>query len=435
MSGNALIMSNAQIVGNNKSSVMAAASPINNHNNSSSSNDLRPTSVKSAALALATQTGPASISSTVRPVASNKNSKGKRRQVAHQYHDHSHDMPSTMPHITRGGVKTPFPVRLHNMLSGVEADGRTDIVSWQPHGRSFLVHKTKEFTDEIMPQYFNQGKFASFQRQLNLYGFKRLTRGPDAGSYYNELFLRGRPFLAQDIQRTKIKGNGARAASNPDAEPNFYNMPSLVGDDGVAVTGTEVQQQLQLQQRQQEQLQMQAMPQQPFALAHVSASRPNAQPVVLSSSLTQQPQPQQALISAEDPEWDTTADYLLDVLDEVLETNMDSLDYGDEDSNGCVAAKAAPQPYAAPTSLANHPGAATNMPTGGAVAAAPLAAPVPSFVTSNDDKTHAPVPLVSDDEESDAFHYYQDTLEDILSGVDLESDFELGMILERMVSE
>ena len=67
----------------------------------------------------------------------------------------------------------------------------------QPHGRSFLVHKTKEFTDRIMPKYFNQGKFASFQRQLNLYGFKRLTRGPDAGSYYNELFLRGRPDQGQ----------------------------------------------------------------------------------------------------------------------------------------------------------------------------------------------------------------------------------------------
>ena len=51
--------------------------------------------------------------------------------------------------------------------------------------------------------------------------------------------------------------------------------------------------------------------------------------------------------------------------------------------------------------------------------------------------TSAPMvgpPLVSDDEESPAF-YADDTLDNILAGVDLDSDFELGMILEKMVSD
>jgi HSF-type DNA-binding len=72
---------------------------------------------------------------------------------------------------------------------------------------------------------FRQTKFASFQRQLNLYGFRRITQGRDKGGYYHELFLRGRTLLALKMQRTKVKGTGARKASSPETEPDFYTMP------------------------------------------------------------------------------------------------------------------------------------------------------------------------------------------------------------------
>ena len=42
-----------------------------------------------------------------------------------------------------------------------------------------------------------------------------------------DFFLRGKKFLARNINRIKIKGNGARMASNPEEEPNFYIMSSL----------------------------------------------------------------------------------------------------------------------------------------------------------------------------------------------------------------
>jgi len=72
-----------------------------------------------------------------------------------------------------------------------------------------------------------QGKYQSFQRQLNIYGFKRLTTGRDKGSYYHDCFLRGKRFLCQRIERTKVKGTKTRHASSPESEPNFYLAPYL----------------------------------------------------------------------------------------------------------------------------------------------------------------------------------------------------------------
>lgn len=150
--------------------------------------------------------------------------------VQHHYHDHSADPtvdPSKIKHKAKGGVITPFPVKLHEMLDRIEADGFAHVVSWQPHGRCFVVHKPKEFVNHVMPKYFKQTKMASFQRQLNLYGFNRLTSGLDKGGYYHELFLRGKVSLAYDIQRMRVKGTGVRLPTNPDNEPNFYALPPV----------------------------------------------------------------------------------------------------------------------------------------------------------------------------------------------------------------
>lgn len=37
-----------------------------------------------------------------------------------------------------------FPVKLHYLLEDMESDGLGHIVSWQPHGRCFIVHKPKQ---------------------------------------------------------------------------------------------------------------------------------------------------------------------------------------------------------------------------------------------------------------------------------------------------
>jgi hypothetical protein len=80
--------------------------------------------------------------------------------------------------------------------------------------------------------HFNQSKLTSFQRQLNLYGFSRITTGgPDRGSYYHPFFLRGRPGLCRSIDRQRVNGNGTRRANALASEPRFYEMTPCLDSD------------------------------------------------------------------------------------------------------------------------------------------------------------------------------------------------------------
>jgi HSF-type DNA-binding len=113
------------------------------------------------------------------------------------------------------------------MLEEVKAEGKEDVISFFAHGRAFSVHDPDRFTSEVTPKYFKQSRLSSFQRQLNLYGFTRITSGPDAGGYYHELFLQGRPNLAVHMRRVGLpQGEDRRKmrAKNLRSEPNFYAL-------------------------------------------------------------------------------------------------------------------------------------------------------------------------------------------------------------------
>jgi hypothetical protein len=132
---------------------------------------------------------------------------------------------------TRGGVSEPFPEKLHRMLDEAEERGQTDIVSFYSHGRAFGVHDIDRFVSEIMPKYFKQSKWNSFARQLNLYGFVRISSGPDAGGYYHELFLKGRPNLSFHMRRVGVpQGEDRRKykVKSSLVEPDFYSMKPVV---------------------------------------------------------------------------------------------------------------------------------------------------------------------------------------------------------------
>jgi len=118
--------------------------------------------------------------------------------------------------------KLPFAWKLYEMLETVhknEVD--TDIVSWVDNGYAFKVHDLKRFVDEIVPTYFKQSKYKSFQRQLYFYGFIRETssgkEGHTPGSYRHPKFIRGKKTLCLSMAPKKAKKRGGRKSPVPDS--------------------------------------------------------------------------------------------------------------------------------------------------------------------------------------------------------------------------
>lgn len=58
-----------------------------------------------------------------------------------------------------------FPWTLHAMLELAEKENFDGVVSWLPDGKSFKVYDPSAFVKDIMPNFFQQSKYKSFQRQ------------------------------------------------------------------------------------------------------------------------------------------------------------------------------------------------------------------------------------------------------------------------------
>jgi HSF-type DNA-binding len=81
-----------------------------------------------------------------------------RTVVDHTYKDHAHDTVSkeysaAKHDVAKGGVTIPFPEKLHIMLGAALRKGFDSVISWQPHGRCFLIHEKTPFVQAIMPRY------------------------------------------------------------------------------------------------------------------------------------------------------------------------------------------------------------------------------------------------------------------------------------------
>lgn len=119
-----------------------------------------------------------------------------------------------------------FPSKLYAMLEDADSRGFESVISWQPGDKSFKVHQMAAFSKSIMPAYFAQTKFKSFQRQLNIYGWKKVQLGPNKGGYTHPSFLRGHPGLCDLIVRRKDSANNTRHFQPPQHEtPSFLQFP------------------------------------------------------------------------------------------------------------------------------------------------------------------------------------------------------------------
>lgn len=116
------------------------------------------------------------------------------------------------PFAGKGKKEPPFPLKLHQILGNPEF---AECICWNPHGRSWRILKPPVFEQLVIPLYFRHAKYASFMRQVNGWGFKRIVSGNDHNSYFHELFVREYPQLCIKMKRIK-KGEGERKRKSDD---------------------------------------------------------------------------------------------------------------------------------------------------------------------------------------------------------------------------
>lgn len=123
-----------------------------------------------------------------------------------------------------------FPLKLYRIIYEVVKSGRGDVISFFPHGRAFAVHKPKEFINEIMPKYFATGRMNTFLKQLNLYGFRRITEGRDKGGYFHSKFILGKRHMCKVIKRKKTdsKPAASKRPKSPEAKSSDAGRSSPV---------------------------------------------------------------------------------------------------------------------------------------------------------------------------------------------------------------
>lgn len=200
---------------------------------------------------------------------------GEGRLPRHVYRDFAEAPIIESIESAKRGDALSFPVRLHKILMQAETQGLSHACKWLSHGRAFVVLDRKAFAKEVLPVFFKQvrsveslysvcllyrpecviliisnhffasneytfekTRFGSFQRQLNLYGFFRMSRrSKDRGAYYHELFLRGRADLSYHI--TRVKSIASNERKNRDEPALCQMIPVGVAQETTIAVGTE----------------------------------------------------------------------------------------------------------------------------------------------------------------------------------------------------
>ena len=73
-----------------------------------------------------------------------------------QYVDYSQEQDDLTSAGGRRAAEPTFPERLHFALENAEKDGYDSAISWQPHGRAFMVHDAERLTEKVLKLYVGE---------------------------------------------------------------------------------------------------------------------------------------------------------------------------------------------------------------------------------------------------------------------------------------
>lgn len=113
-----------------------------------------------------------------------------------------------------------FPRKLHQLLRNCEQQNECCIF-WLPGGHAFQVHDKGRFAKVIMPRYFKSADYRSFQRNLNLWGWKTVSKDAGNAIYHHELFQRNDLDLCRQMTRCIAVVPSANTPDSLATRPNL----------------------------------------------------------------------------------------------------------------------------------------------------------------------------------------------------------------------
>uniref|UniRef100_A0A674I1B3 Heat shock transcription factor 4 n=1 Tax=Terrapene triunguis TaxID=2587831 RepID=A0A674I1B3_9SAUR len=117
------------------------------------------------------------------------------------------DSPSS---LAMDGYSSNVPAFLTKLWTLVEDPETNHLICWSTNGTSFHVFDQGQFAKEVLPKYFKHNNMASFVRQLNMYGFRKVVNIEQGGlvkperddtEFQHLYFLQGHEHLLEHIKR------------------------------------------------------------------------------------------------------------------------------------------------------------------------------------------------------------------------------------------
>lgn len=145
--------------------------------------------------------------------------------TSHEYSDGKNPgPPSNVKRKKESAGPKARPAFVMKIWSMVNDPNNIEYIRWNDDGKTFQVFHREEFMKKILPKYFKHNNFASFVRQLNMYGWHKVqdissgTLAKDDGKN-DEIWQFENPFFVRDREDLldKIIRNKNTTLENPDS--------------------------------------------------------------------------------------------------------------------------------------------------------------------------------------------------------------------------